>query len=390
LSTKIPDILVYNVISDYYHDASIVNLALGYPTLESPEWLKELFIRELGTRPFKENPYGLLDLRTVVSSEISKENSTPFDPHTQITITGSASEAVFVAIQTIIEPGDRAIIFEPAFAIYAPSIVLAGGIPVSVRIDPFEKDLDFDYLKKIFQGKIKLLILNTPHNPTGKVFTEDELRHLADLCKKSGTYVISDEVFDRAILTGEIHKSLAGFEEIRDQCFIIGDTGKKFNFNGLKIGYSAASESLTDKFRRIQQLISYRFSTPLENVLATALSTAPRNGYYEFINRILNLKCQILAASLQGFGVPMLIPSAGFFILLKVDELGFKNPLEFCQILIDGWQVAALPGTAFYMQDSPFASDASFVRFCFARDDAQLKLAAKRLTNASQDLRKKN
>lgn len=380
-----PNSLIYNEIATLSEEHSAANLSLGYSTIPPPGWLEDILFQELKSVEFTEHAYGSISLRAAIADEIACQTTVRYNPVTDVTVTGSASEAIFAAIISLINSGDNVIIFEPAFSIYAPIVILAGGKPRFIRMNYSRGEFDFDNLKESFDNRTRLLIINNPHSPTGKVFTHIELEFIASLCTYWNTIVLSDEVFDRIILDTAKHVSIASLPSMKDKTIIIGDTGKKFNIRGLKIGYAVATGILTDRFRGIQQLITYRLPTAVEQAFAKIIQVAPETGYYKQLIKDLLFKQVKLKEVLLEFNTPIITTEAGYFILMETNGMAVENSLDFSHRLIQQWGVASLPGQAFYWRNSPYASDGEkFVRFCFAKDDNLLDKSISLLRSASE------
>ncbi len=384
------DTLIYNQIATLTEDHSAINLALGYSTIPSPTWMREILMKEFTSIEFSEHPYGSMSLRNEVINEIKIQTSMDYDPVTEVTIAGSASELIFASIISIIKNGDGVIIFEPAFSIYTPIVRLAGGIPIFIKINYATGEFDLDLLKQSFDNQTKLLILNNPHSPTGKIFNIDELNLIASLCDQWGTKILSDEVFDRIILDASAHHSIASLPAAQERTIVVGDTGKKFNLKGLKIGYAVAPVDLTLQLRLYQQLITYRNSTPIETSFAQILSAASGRGYYRQLIAKLFVKQTRFKEALVRIGYSVLTSAAGYFILLETKDMAINNSLEFAKFLIEKWGIATLPGRAFYWDKSPNATDGDlFVRICFARENNLLDEALILLEKAGLELKKR-
>ncbi|GEM49400.1 pyridoxal phosphate-dependent aminotransferase [Deinococcus cellulosilyticus] len=356
-------------------DLGAVNLGQGFPDHAPPAFVQEA-LRESFSGPQQYAPVaGLMTLREELAQDAEKRLGLKLNPATEVTITAGATEAVQGALQGILQQGDEVIVLEPTYDMYAPQVKLAGGIPVFVALR-FEGgyQLDVDALKAAITEKTRVIILNTPHNPTGKVFTRAELQAIADLALVHDLYVISDEVYDR--LTFEVeHLCIHTLEGMQERTITVGSAGKTFAVTGWRVGWAFASERLTKALRGVHQWVSFCAPSPLQHATMLALKTAQTFDYSGSVQQGYIQKRDFLSASLKDAGFPVYQPEGGYFVVADVSHLGLSEQAA-CDWMLTEVGVASIPMGVFYNQGgSPFAG----LRFAFCKGQETLEQAAERL-----------
>jgi methionine aminotransferase len=354
-----------------------VNLGQGFPDFEPPPRLRELIAHHLASRHNQYAPMpGVPTLLEQVAAKIARLQGVAVDPATEITVTAGGTEAVFCAIQAVVHPGDEVVVLDPAFDCYAPAVELAGGrtVHVPLRLPAF--DIDFDALAHALLPRTRLVIVNTPHNPSGALVGTDDWRRLAALIEGTGAYVLSDEVYEHLVFDGRRHASVLAEPRLRPRAFAVFSFGKVFNATGWKIGYCVAPLELSAALRRVHQFVTFSVSSPVQWALADYLAEDPgwvdRLGpfYQERRDRFLGL----LAGSRFSWA-----PSHGtYFQLLDYSAVSGDDDVAFCRSLLEERRIAAIPVSHFCEQPPP----ARLLRFCFAKLDETLELAAERLRRA--------
>ncbi|HEX6290813.1 MAG TPA: aminotransferase class I/II-fold pyridoxal phosphate-dependent enzyme [Herpetosiphonaceae bacterium] len=364
-----------------------INLSQGFPDFAGPAHVKEAAIAAIMAdhNQYAPSP-GVPALRQAIAATYGSAYGLDVTA-ADVTVTCGATEALCAVLLAVVNPGDEVIIFEPAYDAYGPDTIMAGGVPRYVRLEPPQttdhaEDSDhapwsFDpaALRSAFGPKTRAIIVNTPHNPTGKVFSRDELELIARLCVEHHVIAIADEVYDRMIYTGQ-HVPIATLPGMWPRSITINSTGKTFSMTGWKIGYTIAPPPLTEAIRRVHQFSTFAVATPFQHAMAAALDDALRSHYYaellDFYRQRRNMLVEILRAS--GFEVAS--PAGTYFVMAGIRSWGFDSDVAFCRHLTTEVGVAAIPPSAFYAQPE---TAPLMARFCFAKEIATLQAAAERL-----------
>ncbi len=372
MKSKLPNVetSIFAVMSKMAADNNALNLSQGFPNFKSDPILIELVNKAMkdGFNQYAPMP-GDLDLREVISSKTNLLHYQVYNPATEITVTAGATQAIFTAIAAIINKGDEAIIFTPAYDCYDPSIELFGGktIPVQLKA-PFYK-VDWTEVEEKVTNKTKLIIINSPHNPSGTILSENDMLQLQNLVEKHNLLVISDEVYEHIIFDGQIHYSAARFPGLAERSFIIASFGKTFHNTGWKMGYCLAPESLMNEFKKVHQFNVFSVNTPVQKALAEYLKTSENYlnlpSYYQqkrdiFLDLIKESRFKI-------------IPSKGtYFQMLDFSEISQESDIAFAERLTKVNKIAMIPTSVFNTHKEDFKQ----IRVCFAKTEATLQEAA--------------
>ncbi len=317
---------------------------------------------------------GLPELRRAVAAHDREFYALEVDWQTQTMVTSGGTEALAATLLALIDPGDEIVLVEPLYDTYLPIIELAGGIPKLVRLQPPEWRLPLDELAAAFGPRTKLIIFNTPMNPTAKVFSLDELAAIAKLVEAHDTYAICDEVYEHLVFDGDTHRPLLALPGMAGRAVRIGSAGKTFSLTGWKVGYITASAELIQRIARAHQFLV--FTTPPNLQIAIAFGLTKERSFFEGLATRMQSKRDRLVSGLEraGFAVA---PCAGtFFVTVDVESVGYDgDDADFCREIIENAGVAAIPVSAFYATEP----ERRFVRFCFAKRDEMLDEAATRL-----------
>jgi len=364
---------IFTTMTQLAQQHGAINLSQGFPDFSCPPELAEL-VGDYTKSGF--NQYapmaGLPALREKISFKTQLLYSLTPNPETEITVTSGATEALFCAIAAIVRPGDEVVVLEPAYDSYVPAIVLNGGKPVFVPLSFPDFTIDWDLIQRRITPKTRLLILNSPHNPTGAVISADDLQQLAALVQERDLYIISDEVYEHMVFNGRQHQSLLRHPELAARSFVISSFGKTYHTTGWKVGYCVAPPVLTQEFRKIHQYLTFSTVTPIQYALADYLDNT---GHYlnlpDFYAQKRDLFCRLVAGSRFT-----LVPSAGtYFQLLNYKSITDEPDQAFATRLTKEIGVAAIPVSVFYHNQQ----DHKVLRFCFAKNEATLQEAARRL-----------
>jgi aspartate/methionine/tyrosine aminotransferase len=399
-----------------------VNLGQGFPDFPGPDFIKRAACAAIDADLNQYAPMpGLPRLRQAVAAQWERDHGRAVDWQTEVTVTSGATEALCDAALALLDPGDGAIIFEPAYDAYVPDVTLAGGVPLVVRLYPPTADHPFDTaqgrrpptanqpssilnsqfsilnspssaswwfdpdeLRAAFARRPKLILVNTPHNPTGKVFSRDELELIAALCREYGVVAVADEVYDRMVYDGQAHVSLATLPGMWERTLTLNSVGKTFSVTGWKIGYAVGPAALNHALRQAHQWVTFATATPLQEATAVALEQAAENSYYEQLHAEYGERRRLLRQILEDVGLPTLPVQGSYFISVDISALGFADDRAFCRYLTTEVGVAAIPTSAFY---SDPATAPPLARFCFAKKHETLEAAGERLQRLRDRIR---
>ncbi|MFF9085931.1 pyridoxal phosphate-dependent aminotransferase [Streptomyces sp. NPDC014991] len=355
-----------------------INLGQGFPDTDGPEEVREAAVRAL--RDGRGNQYppgpGVPELRSAVAAHQQHRYGLSWDPDTEVLVTAGATEAIAAALLALVEPGDEVVALEPYYDSYAASIAMAGGtrVPVTLRPQGGRFRLDLDELRAAVTGRTRLLLLNTPHNPTGTVLTRAELAAIAELAVERDLLVVTDEVYEHLVFDGAEHLPLAGFPGMRERTVSIGSAGKTFSFTGWKVGWVTGSPELVGAVRAVKQYLTYVASGPFQYAVAEALALP--DSYFEEYRRSMLARRDILAEGLAAAGFEVFRPAGTYFVTTDIRPLGEKDGFAFCRALPERAGVVAVPNAVFYDDRE---AGAPFVRFAFCKREEVLREAAQRL-----------
>ncbi|MEV7680412.1 pyridoxal phosphate-dependent aminotransferase [Streptomyces sp. NPDC088341] len=358
-----------------------INLGQGFPDTDGPEEIREAAVRAL--RDGRGNQYppgpGVPELRTAVAAHQRRFHGLTYDPDTEVLVTAGATEAIAAALLALVEPGDEVIALEPYYDSYAACIGMAGGtrVPVTLRPRDGAYHLDPDELRAAVTDRTRLILLNTPHNPTGTVLGRDELAAVAELAVERDLLVVTDEVYEHLVFEGE-HLPIAGFPGMRERTLTISSAGKTFSFTGWKVGWVTGTPKLVTAVRSAKQFLTYVASGPFQYAIAEALALP--DTYFTAFRDDLRAKRDVLAKGLTDAGFQVYMPQGTYFITTDISDLApGTDALTFCRELPHRCGVVAVPNSVFY--DHPTAGRTQ-VRFAFCKRQSVLSEAADRLRNS--------
>ncbi|MFC8518278.1 pyridoxal phosphate-dependent aminotransferase [Streptomyces sp. NPDC057257] len=355
-----------------------INLGQGFPDTDGPEEVREAAVRAL--RDGRGNQYppgpGIPELRTAIAAHQERRYGLSYDPDTEVLVTTGATEAIAASLLALLEPGDEVIAFEPYYDSYAACIAMAGGKRVPVTLRPHEGSfrLDLDELRAAVTDRTRLLLINTPHNPTGTVLTREELTAIAELAVERDLLVVTDEVYEHLVFDDAEHLPLATFPGMRERTVTIGSAGKSFSFTGWKVGWVTATPALTTAVRSAKQFLTYVASGPFQYAVAEALALP--DSYFSAFRADMLAKRDLLATGLAEAGFEVFKPAGTYFITTDIRPLGETDGFAFCRALPERAGVVAIPNAVFYDHRE---AGAPFVRFAFCKQTGVLEEAVKRL-----------
>ncbi|MGW1350288.1 pyridoxal phosphate-dependent aminotransferase [Streptomyces sp. NPDC002409] len=356
-----------------------INLGQGFPDTDGPEEVREAAVRAL--RDGRGNQYppgpGVPELRTAIADHQQRRYGLVHDPDTEVLVTAGATEAIAASLLALLEPGDEVIALEPYYDSYAACIAMAGAVrvPVTLRPEPSTRTyrLDLDELRAAVTPRTRLILLNTPHNPTGTVLTREELGAIAALAIERDLLVVTDEVYEHLVFEGE-HLPLASFPGMRERTVTIGSAGKTYSFTGWKVGWITASPELVSAVRSAKQFLTYVSAGPFQYAVAEALRLP--DSYYDALRAELRAGRDLLSDGLTEAGFEVYRPAGTYFVTTDIRPLGESDGFAFCRALPERCGVVAIPNAVFYDHRE---QGAPFVRFAFCKRKGVLEEAVDRL-----------
>ncbi|WP_316770950.1 pyridoxal phosphate-dependent aminotransferase [Streptomyces sasae] len=355
-----------------------INLGQGFPDTDGPEEVREAAVRAL--REGRGNQYppgpGVPELRTAIAAHQERRYGLSYDPDAEVLVTAGATEAIAAALLALVEPGDEVVALEPYYDSYAACIAMAGGtrVPVTLRPDDGAFRLDLDELRAAVTPRTRLLLINTPHNPTGTVLTRAELTAIAELAVERDLLVVTDEVYEHLVYDEAEHVPLATLPGMRGRTVTIGSAGKTFSFTGWKVGWVTAAPNLVAAIRSAKQFLTYVASGPFQYAVAEALRLP--DSYFADFRADMLAKRDLLAGGLERAGFKVFRPAGTYFITTDIRPLGESDGFTFCRALPERCGVVAIPNAVFYDHRE---QGAPFVRFAFCKRMGVLEEAATRL-----------
>jgi len=358
-----------------------VNLGQGFPDFAGPDFVKEAAAAAIFADHNQYAPsHGVPRLRSAIAATWGAMYGREIDPDSEVTVTTGATEGMHAALLALVDPGDEVILFEPFYDAYVGDIIYAGGVPRYVTLQPPNWSFDPDALAAAFTDKTKVIIVNTPHNPTGKVFTRDDLARIAALCQRHDVIAITDEVYDRIIFDDAEHVPLATLPDMWERTLTLNSTGKTFSMTGWKIGYAIGPARLNAALRTVHQFSVFATATPFQEAMATAFAEAEARDYYAHLKRDYTARRDAMRAMLEDAGLPTLAAGGTFFLLADVSSFGKPDDVAACFHLIETAGVVGIPPSVFYADASRAAM---LIRFCFAKKPETLAAAAERFARLS-------
>jgi len=343
------------------------NLSQGFPDFESPKAIKEAAIKAI-TEGWNQYPvtFGEPELREAIGNKANDYNRIKCNPETDITVTCGATEAMIATLKAIINPGEEIIVFEPFYENYSADGILSGATPRYVTLNPPDWEFSFKELERTFNEKTKAIIINTPHNPTGKVFSKQELEEVARLCIKWDTYAITDEIYEHILYDGEKHISLATIPGMKNRTITINSISKTYSVTGWRVGWAIADKRITERIRKVHDFLTVGAPTPFQHAAVVALSFDQE--YYVNLQKHYAKARKLLYNILDKTGFKPYLPKGSYYIITEVDDLMKRMKIDddftFSRKLIEDTGVATVPGSSFYSTPEKGRTQ---VRFCFCK-----------------------
>lgn len=375
LASRLPNVgtTIFTVMSALAAERGAVNLGQGFPDFDCDERIVEAVSRAMRDGHNQYPPMaGVLPLREAIARKIESIHGHAYDPQTEITVTAGATQALLTTILATVHPGDEVIVLEPTYDSYVPSIELAGGKPVFVSLEAPDYAIDFDKLASAITPRTRLILINTPHNPTGRVWHSEDMRRLEAIVRDTDVLILSDEVYEHMVYDGAPHESVARYPELARRSFVVSSFGKTFHVTGWKVGYVAAPAELAAEFRKVHQFNVFTVNTPMQMGLAAYL--ADPTPYLE-LPAFYQRKRDFFRAGLASTRFTLLPCEGTYFQCVDYSAISDLPEAEFSKWLTTEIGVAAIPVSAFYHEPH----ESGVVRFCFAKQEATLATALERL-----------
>ncbi|MCB6184043.1 methionine aminotransferase [Leeia sp. TBRC 13508] len=372
ISSKLPDVgtNIFTVIGQLSSEYQAINLSQGAPNFPCDPALIELTHEAMLSGLNQYAPMaGVLSLRETLAEKVHTLYGQSFDPQDEITITASASEALYSAISALVHAGDEVIYFEPSFDSYAPIVRLQGATPVAIKLKQPDFHVDWAEVKSKITAKTKMIIVNTPHNPSASVFSKADLDSLAEVTRDTNIVVLSDEVYEHIVFDGAVHHSVVSHPELAARSVMVSSFGKSFHVTGWRIGYCLAPAAITAELRKVHQFMMFSADTPMQHALAAYMKTP---STYLSLGQLYQEKRDLLVNLLKDSPFELLPSHGSFFLLAKYGHFSQLSDSEFVLQLIKEHRVSAIPLSAFYTD----GTDDRIIRFSFSKDEATLRKAA--------------
>ncbi|NCT67376.1 MAG: pyridoxal phosphate-dependent aminotransferase [Rhodanobacteraceae bacterium] len=377
IDSKLPKVgtTIFSVMSQLAAEHRAINLGQGFPDFDGPPELRNALVRAMaeGQNQYAPMP-GVPALREQIARKTERLYGRKVDPGTEITVTSGATEALFAAIAAVVRSGDEVIVLDPCYDSYDPAIELNGGRAVHVPLDPVGFTPDWQRIRDAVTPKTRMILVNTPHNPCGSVFSAADLDELAELARAHDLIVLSDEVYEHIVFDGAAHQSVLRHAELATRSFVVSSFGKTYHCTGWKVGYCIAPRALSDEFRKVHQYLTFCTFTPAQWALADVLEHDPQ--HYLDLPAFYQAKRDHFRTLLEGSKFKLLPVGGAYFQVADYSALSDVDDLAFCEWLAREGGVAAIPLSAFYESPPP---GQRLIRFCFAKSDATLQHAASRL-----------
>ncbi len=379
LESKLPQVgtTIFTVMSALATEHQAVNLGQGFPDFGCDpalvQHVSDAMLEGLNQYP---SMLGVPELRQAIANKVQALYGAHYDPASEITVTAGATQAILNAVLAVVRSGDEVMVLEPCYDSYIPNIELAGGVVVRIPLDAGTFKVNFDRIASAIGPKTRALIINSPHNPSGTIWSREDLLKLQELLAPTNIFLISDEVYEHMVYAPQVHHSVASFKGLAERAFIISSFGKTYHVTGWKVAYCLAPPPLTSEFRKVHQFNVFTVNTPVQHGLARYMSDASHaNQLSAFYQR----KRDLFRTGLQNTHFKLLPCEGTYFQCVRKDDLKVSekslSESKFCEWLTAEVGVAAIPLSAFYAQ----GDDHGIVRFCFAKKDETLQLALERL-----------
>lgn len=350
-----------------------INLSQGFPDFDPPKEIKEELIKVAEEGPHQyEITWGSQKLREALAKKQRKFMGIPINPNKEIVVTCGSTEAMMVSMMTVCNPGDKVVVFSPFYENYGADAILCGAVPIYVPLNPPEFNFDKEELIKAFEQRPKAIILCNPSNPTGKVFTMEELQFIADLAKQYDTFVITDEVYEHIVMKPNKHHYMASLPGMFERTISCSSLSKTYAITGWRIGYVIAPENIIENAKKVHDFLTVGAAAPLQAAILAGLNLPDK--YYEDLTELYTKKRELFLKGLDEAGLKYTKPEGAYYVMVDISEFTDGSDVEFCEWLAKEVGVAAVPGSSFFKEDIN-----NYIRFHFAKNEDTLLEAIKRL-----------
>lgn len=376
IETKLPKVgtTIFSVMSQLALDHKAVNLGQGFPDFEPPQPLRDAITRAMAEGRNQYAPgIGLQPLREQIALKTERMYGHKVDPNTEVTVTSGATEALFSAIAAVVRAGDEVIVFDPAYDSYEPAIELQGARAVHIPLQAPTFGVDWQRVRDAVTPKTRMILINSPHNPTGAVLSAADLDELAAIVRDTEIVVLSDEVYEHIVYDGEQHQSVLRHAELAARSFVVSSFGKTYHCTGWKLGYAVAPKALSAEFRKVHQYLTFCTFHPAQVAFAEFMASTPE--HYLELPAFYQEKRDRFRELIKPSRFTLLDVPGGYFQLVDYSAISNKDDVAFCEWMVKEGGVAAIPLTPFYEK----APGTHLLRLCFAKSDATMEAAAERL-----------
>ena len=375
IQSKLPDVgvTIFTIMSKLANDHHAINLSQGFPDFDVHPDLVALVYNYMRSGHNQYAPMqGVASLRRRIAGKVLALYNASYDPESEITVTSGGTEAVFAAISAVVQQGDEVIVLEPAIDSYVPVIQLNGGIPVYVEYKFPDYRIDWDDVRNALSPKTRLIILNSPHNPTGAVFTERDISALENILLDTDVLLLSDEVYEHIIFDGLRHESVCRYPELAKRSFVVSSFGKTYHTTGWKIGYCLAPAPMSKEFQRVHQFLTFASNTPIQYAYAEFMKN---KDIYLNLSAFYQEKRDKFLSLIKDSRFKAIPCHGTYFQMVDYSAISDESDVEFSKRLTTEHGVASIPPSVFYHRQV----DHKVLRFCFAKKDVSLEKAAERL-----------
>ncbi|HPN79557.1 pyridoxal phosphate-dependent aminotransferase [Dokdonella sp.] len=377
IETKLPKVgtSIFTVMSQLAASHDAVNLGQGFPDFDGPQALRDALATAMNSGRNQYAPStGWPALRQQIARKSEALYNCRVDAESEVTVTSGATEALFAAIAAVVRLGDEVIVLDPCYDSYEPAIELNGGVAVHVPLDARDFSVDWQRVRDAITARTRMIIVNSPHNPSGAVFAGSDLDTLAEITRATDIVVLSDEVYEHIVFDGKLHQSVLRHAELAARSFVVSSFGKTYHCTGWKVGYCVAPRELSSEFRKVHQYLTFCTFTPAQVALAEVLDKMP--DHYLQLPAFYQARREYFRDLLAGTRFRLLPVAGAYFQLVDYSAISDKDDFSFCEWLVANAGVAAIPISAFYESPPP---EMRLIRFCFAKSDQILSAAAQRL-----------
>jgi len=370
--SKLPHLgtTIFTVMSGLAREHGAINLSQGFPDFSIPDRLGELVTEHMRKGHNQYSPMqGLLTLREAIARKVQDLYSATYDPQDEITVTAGATQAIFTAIMALVQEGDEVLVLEPAYDSYVPAIELAGGKAIYVQMEPTGELVDWERVKRLINQRTRMIIINTPNNPTGRILTAQDMGRLQKLTERTDIVILSDEVYEHILFDGYEHQSVARYPKLAERSVVVSSFGKTYHCTGWKVGHVLAPKELMREFRKTHQFNVFSVNTPVQHALAEFLD---ERGHYLELGAFYQTKRDLFVTLIKGSRFKVRPSEGTYFQLLDYSVITDEKDTDYAIRLTKEVGVASIPLSVFYHRPTPVQQ----LRFCFAKEDETLERAA--------------